>query len=365
VWREESRPQEKFSLQIRWFDRLQNCAGTESKELEILDETDDVCEEPIDSSCLLGPVALMNRDPAATVWKAYPAFLPVAPFLARTSPSKDDAVTTIGGMIERGINLASCFSTDYKRQVLRELREEAMDLIGKEAIYQLPLQLMTGEASEEVSLSSPTSKSDNLLHEARVRAPNPPFHVSATDEFYDKVCVVPRFEAFSESLRLKISKDEVWEVNLGDIFAVQCDVGPKEPLCVPWGVAEVVAIYRTNDQESDSETSTTGFSRSSGKDDGLRLEVRWFYREEEIPARKRGGKGSTGATSFEEIYESDHYEDVSPSSLLGPIGLYDGTTSPTVAARRSGVTIQNFFCCRFWSTAARRARRASRPRAAD
>lgn len=136
-----------------------------------------------------------------------------------------------------------------------------------------------------------------------------------------------------------------WTVSSGDpvILRYQQCVGPANyhtsndvargrafPFRSGWGVAEIVLFRKP--KHDDLEPS---------------MEVRWFYRENEVPGSKDIVKHE--ADMCEEIYESDLYSEESVNSILAPVSLQNKRAKVTVDLEKIGMPVIEFFCDSFWS----------------
>jgi hypothetical protein len=97
---------------------------------------------------------------------------------------------------------------------------------------------------------------------------------------------------------------------------------------VNWAVGEIVTIKKQCDDVS--------------------LEIRWFYRADELHGAGRAGMKQTEGYELEEIYESDHYDHVSPLNLLAPARLHEQQV-PVNGPMHIGLPITQYLCKRFWS----------------
>ena len=99
-------------------------------------------------------------------------------------------------------------------------------------------------------------------------------------------------------------------------------------------------------KEFDETALNSPRSDTSSDSESIKLEIRWLYREAGLP-------GKTLVTrcdlECEEIYESDHYDEVSSTSLLAPIQLHDRAQPVLQAKSQFGMPIVEFYCKRFWS----------------
>ena len=99
-------------------------------------------------------------------------------------------------------------------------------------------------------------------------------------------------EAVALGLRNKLVEPR-WQVRVGDIIILQCEgTGPPNksffagkskwyPFTVPWSVAQVVAIYYSNNDEEE-----------------MKMEVRWFYRPDELDLEAKKAMSSKQRTEL-------------------------------------------------------------------
>lgn len=77
-----------------------------------------------------------------------------------------------------------------------------------------------------------------------------------------------------------------------------------DPFTVPWWSAEIIAIYKDEDDE-----------------DEVFLEVRWLYRRQDLPRSMTANLVWNDEDDLEEVYESDHVDICSACSILCPVHL--------------------------------------------
>ena len=126
------------------------------------------------------------------------------------------------------------------------------------------------------------------------------------------------------------------------------------PYKVQWWSAIVVAIYRglEEDEAKDmKDRRPTEAGHGLQKYGQVRLEVRWFYKPEDIP-------GMTGSNSkaereardgLEELFETDDIDEVGAGALLGPVMLHSNRSPKHMETSREGMPLVHYFCQRLWS----------------
>jgi hypothetical protein len=180
-----------------------------------------------------------------------------------------------------------------------------------------------------------------------------PFHLdhSQQTQYYSELDVQPPYDSYVVDLPDGRGRsNRIWTVRLGDLVVLHCErsagkatYATKEfdksqtktyfPFWVPWAVGEVVTIMKEVETTSGTEL--------------IRLEIRWFYREAELPGKTHNTPKCH--LESEEIYESDHYSDIEPSSLLAPVELHDHARPVLPGKSQLGMPIVEFYCKRFWS----------------
>jgi hypothetical protein len=184
----------------------------------------------------------------------------------------------------------------------------------------------------------------------------PPFHVdfSKRVQFFSEINIRPSSDSFALNMISGMSDhDLIWTVRLGDPVALHCDksvgkarfatnhcgrVSKNWPFMEPWAVGEVVSIFKDPNRKSPGSIDAAC---------EIKLEIRWFYREGELP-----GKSSTSESNHlkcEEIFESDVYTEVEPSSLLAPVELHEYACFVPDVKTKQGMPLVEFFCNSFWS----------------
>ena len=109
-------------------------------------------------------------------------------------------------------------------------------------------------------------------------------------------------------------------------------------------MAEVVCIWQL-DNNAGKTTQKKGTPANE-----MMVEIRWFYRKKEVRGFERDGKTLDGSLdNYEELFESDHVEDVPASSLLAPAALHSTSTRTTTCQFRNGMPVLDFHCRRFFS----------------
>jgi hypothetical protein len=285
----------------------------------------------LDVESLLGPVSLRVHGTNSSFPVSGPAFLPPA-LIEFVSSSKRHFNETLGATFLKGLNVCPGYDDETRRQVVLLLGYEGLCTDQRESQQQ---------SSIENTMSTTNTK--------RVQTVEPPifFDAQSGTTFYWALNVTTRLDSLAQK-PTKARRDEApasWRTNLGDVVAIQSIARPGKkadmsPFTVPWRVAEVVTIFEQHCESDGADVSC---------DDSLRVEVRWFYRPQEVSGSRRSCPKISSHTK--EIYESDSYEVVSASSLLCQVLLRDEGESPepNIEPLEGTSTIQ-FTCGQFWSS---------------
>lgn len=346
----------RWLVQVRWFIRRRELPNTPEPSLlvpglERLYETDDLSSEPLDNSMLLGPIALFSNsgvEASAAVWKAVDPFLPVAPFVYSGLYVNDmqhhggipsDPSKMLHPIIKRGIEMSSHYSDKEKETVLA-----ALDVHD--------VQCEVSEASDNTGAWTTI----------------PPFHVdhATKREYYTEFCMHPPYSEYGTDPQVPQTETlPIWTVRLGDAVIIRYgnnsfgkalyphpkDKGGKNfPMKNAWAIGEVVTIMKVSDS-----TDPSGMHQlddpSTGEDpENFSLEIRWFYRLGELPGSKRdtNNRNRTG-DECEEIFETDLYGKLSPSSLLSPAVLHPTGRSIRAGIVQLGMPVLEFCCSQYYS----------------
>lgn len=229
------------------------------------------------------------------------------------------------------------------------------------------------------SSPSPDHDDDSLEHGSQqtVCAMSAPFHVdvSALKAFYADIDIAPsqdRYQGYE-------IKKEPWKVKVGDTVAVhvgryrrekkkKSGVSVNYPFTVPSWSAEVITIFKNlkNIEEAmkcKKMSVPIGIDERTYQKDNFILELRWLYTRDLIPGmkidfhRKSHGIGSNqmsdeGILSLDEIFESDHLEEIGATNLLAPICIHSEPNIKEIDLNQttpSGLPITHYFCKRLWS----------------
>jgi Cdc6-like AAA superfamily ATPase len=210
------------------------------------------------------------------------------------------------------------------------------------------------------SLRSQTSAdTEESLVNAKVSSP--PFYTDYSQgiEYFSELEINPPYQSYSVELSEGLdTSGRTWTIRLGDPIVLHSSVcsgratylqpmrpstsktnrakhSSSFPFSTPWAVGEVVTIMRLR------KSSTDAFEK-------IKIEIRWFYRERELSLQSKSNVGEEDLLT-EEICESDHYDEVTPSSILAPICIYEDSKPVTIGKEQLGMPVVEFYCQRFWS----------------
>ena len=189
--------------------------------------------------------------------------------------------------------------------------------------------------------------------------------LSAKQSFYTEMHVKAP-ENIYDLKNQTLNPDDHWKVKVGDPVVVHWEFSARRPnfetdgarnlffpFKVPWAVGEVTCIWidhdSVNDLPSQSKRPFCQFNQSRGK---IMVELRWFYREDELPgAIKTQSKGSKAFSiaDSEELFETDHIDEAPATSVLAPVFLNPLSTEGTEYSHPIGIPIVKFECRRMWS----------------
>jgi len=189
---------------------------------------------------------------------------------------------------------------------------------------------------------APLPISEIVESEDRISTETAPFHVnrSMLRTYFREILIEP---PISNYVIHHCTPDSEWKVSLGDIVVIHCEhgagrtvfdfkgpiAGMHYPFTVGWAIAEVIAIWKVHKDNRDFALQLETLNCSGNHNLGdVQLEIRWFWRRCELPGNK--GAAREGPTTYEEIFETDHVDECSASSLLGPVKVIPGLEDVSV-----------------------------------
>jgi hypothetical protein len=316
-------------------------------------------------------------------------FLPVTPCMYR-GHSDPTVAAPWRDLLRAGIELSSHYDAEGRRRLFRALQFGEDSDFGKRNDH-LPIPQFLSEntspnvseaVEEEEHTSAPPSfkwavqpkptrekkKMKRGQGHTRTRTTTPPFYTdhSSGVEYFSELEVEPPMDHYAVTV-VSHSNARIWTVQLGDAVIVhyetcagrasyRCSADEKNivlssmhssyyPFTVPWAVGEVVAILRRPTTKSSNQEAYTA---KGDEADGLKIELRWFYRAKEISTKTMQDVSENDGDS-EEIFESDHYDEIAPANLLAPVSLLGAQKPVSIGYLRHGMPVVEFHCQRFWS----------------
>jgi len=371
------RNNKSWNIEVRWMERKAAKGESSSMELDFLVETNRLSDTPMSALSVLGPVSLVTKEKVwdDKAWTWHPTFLPVAMMQYRDCAvasnivyaEKTSSIDALRSFIRRGLEKSKRITASQLEQIMIGLKSLAEDALSAETACPLPMTLLVEErealtdgmsvthcdkTSPQPVVFSPSGISEAT--DSRAQTCSAPFHVDEAGgiEFHKEFIVHPPPEKdvyqskFLETRKMDRSTTP-WRIKMGDAVVVRYDAGgrrakaDKFPFLTPFGVAEVVTIF-----ERKADTAKLSSESSPLESPGLRLEIRWLYRANELPGSVRKQKRTGAYVAGEEVFESDHYDEISPTSILSIANLFNDEES--CKSRLSDLSL-SFFCRRFWS----------------
>mmetsp|Transcript_32455 Transcript_32455/g.74581 ORF Transcript_32455/g.74581 Transcript_32455/m.74581 type:complete len:311 (-) Transcript_32455:270-1202(-) len=191
-----------------------------------------------------------------------------------------------------------------------------------------------------------------VLSELRAWTKGFPIYTDGTRSFYSEINIFPPYRDY-KYLKIVTTekggwKGRTWKLKLGDTVIVHWESGTDEsdseqthyPFRCPWGIAEIVTMWTTEESEVADLSE-------------IMVEIRWFYRKHELTRTSKNKNleiQQNPQNSCEEIFESDHTDEVSALSLLAPVNVHATAPKRSMAPKmQDGMPVLNYFCHRFWS----------------
>jgi hypothetical protein len=247
----------------------------------------------------------------------------------------------IDGLLKRGIAYSNEYQPSEVPLVVQSGRRQVR-------VFNSP-EYDTGEESVVEDFEDEESEGVQTEAEDRCSLTTPPFHIdrSSRSKYYSSLSVCPPYDDYATVVPSDVLESPpVWTVKLGDMVIVRSSdsfAGPATylgsalkksryfPMTECWGIAEVVTIRECCSQKNDSSETS--------------VEIRWFYRHAELPVSLRKSvHPAKSPFSCEEVYESDHYDEVEPESLLAPAVLYAQSSRVQENHSVIGMPVLEFVC---------------------
>jgi hypothetical protein len=249
-----------MQAEIRWLDRRS----------DPVNQTIDTVFEPQTSKTvelsvtdLLSPVTLVDNERAQTPWNISFPFLPLIVMKCGGQAHKEVATERIpfvaNSMVARGLILSSRYGELDRTSIFGQIAGDDPSLKEREENETVTANSLFSPQKTYID-QDPTTPKD-LSTKAGLLSlslPSNPIHCdkSARIEFFKSLgLVVPQsLSAFGQMKEL----GKPWRVKSGDAVILQYDVGKARvksadcaPFKMPWGIAEVVTIYKHLDKDAD------------------------------------------------------------------------------------------------------------------
>ena len=263
---------------------------------------------------------------------------------------------------DKSISSAKQASKRQKKAKVSEKKPEKVDNTASDVRKDSDV-----DSLEEQVPDDDESSDDEIDDVEQAWTTSPPFHVdvASSRSYYTEIHIHPPYDHYAAQFRepsREGSGDNVWTVKIGDTVAVHFDVGgnvgngPKLPFTATWCPAEVVCIWKQHRFKEDVTNLKDEAPGSLSDDDAtsgryeMRMEVRWLYRQHEMPGSARQAFSAAKTGGSEEVIETDDTLDCPAAALLAPVKLYASSVPcdvPTIDAL--GMPIMSYQCHRFWS----------------
>jgi len=275
------------------------------------------------------------------------------------------------------------------RQLAAEIRRSRLELneLVQAKIREIEqLKIKTEIKEREIKETLEFTNCDNGIDEQPVYTPSIPIHVNLSSKrvYFDILEAYPPYFNYINQKNpcpLKKSgrkKQSRWQVNVGDLVAVEVfsenqEMASNSVFNVAWSPVEIVAIWKETDDPTANELRSKVNEKISNKkyrpsktyipNNDVMIEVRWFYKKSELPREFTSSKNVKIQTTqtankcpLEEVFETDHLDDIPALSILSPIQLFHpeesiplGATSIQYKSPLPNMPTLNFLCHRFYS----------------
>ena len=255
-----------------------------------------------------------------------------------------------------------------KMNVHQEAFDKAFDGFVKDGSDEFKVACPVASVPSPNVESVASAISNDEQDEARIFLPTDlgPFHqdFAALRSYYSEIQVAPAYNTISVPIPPE-SKNERWTVKVGDVVTVRYRKGAGKtnfgsindgnrhehtPYKVAWALAEVVTIWK--DHESTKAMKKSRSKVDTSPQDDVMIEIRWFYRKNELTGAAKKATVSEKAVlhvEYEEIFESDLMDECDAKILLGPVRLHESSTRLGPSIMLLGMPLIDVYCSRFWS----------------
>ena len=184
-----------------------------------------------------------------------------------------------------------------------------------------------------------------------------PFHVdkSTNRSFYSEVNMKPPFSMYAPPYNQmddhSEENDACWTLSLGDTVAIHImerkAINANKfteiyPFTVPWSCGEIISMFTSNYGKHEKEWRCS---------DEIKIEVRWFYKLNEISGLSKKSFLSKTEICIEEMLETDEVNEIELSSILSPVQMHTSPGEQEVFITTNPLHMPeiHYYCHRLWS----------------
>jgi len=252
--------------------------------------------------------------------------------------------------------------------VHRQLFDETLDTFVKDSgdEHNEPHPVASPASVHADSVASPASTGSEDDDRIFIPKGQRPFHedFASLRSYYSEIQVVPPVKNYAVPVPPGANK-ELWTVKMGDTVIVHYQKGAGKthfgsandgnkganfPFGVAWAIAEVVTMWKQH-ESVEAMKNLRSWSDPAAQEDVI-LEIRWFYRKNELPGAAKTATISENAAThieYEEIFETDLMDECEAKSLLAPAKLHESALRLGLSKMQQGMPLIDVHCCRFWS----------------
>lgn len=184
-----------------------------------------------------------------------------------------------------------------------------------------------------------------------------PFHVdkSSNRSFYSQVNMKPPFSMYAPPYNQmnghSEKNDSCWTLSLGDTVAIhimeRTAINANQfteiyPFTVPWSCGEIISMFTSDHGENEKKWRCS---------DEIKIEVRWFYKLNEISGISKKSFLSNTEVCIEEMLETDKVSEIELSSILSPVQMHisPGEQEASITTNPLQMPEIHYYCHRLWS----------------
>lgn len=369
----------ELMFEVRWFYRAveltdvpkEDLDTSDRLQLDLLYEVDDSPTSVVGESSLLGPLTLLSLNRECSRVARPSPFLPLNVLLYGGTYSSSGRIFesvrwSLIECLQRGMQYTESYGSDelsrnniwIKLRPLLPREEEQWDpspqLEGSKTDKSCQEKKLIGSTSNIDKSSAVSLPSELSLDEKRVWIDVKPYHedLSAKRSYYTQLNVkLPYGNYVAENANVDL--EGLWTVKMGDPAIVhwsEMSGGTLHPFTVKWAVCEVTSIWIQHDKVNELPCNHKGLiAPLDGRRGVIMVEIRWFYRDYELPGAAKVYNKAV-STTYEEVFETDHMDTLEATSLLAPALLNPSFEQEQEAKNRDdGVPVLSFECRRMWS----------------